>query len=64
MTLCGEPMHVSISHHTIQKGFLFKTTYYEVQLSVAFSHEEKQIITQRRLQKTVSRCSMDSQMPS
>lgn len=42
-------MRVSISHHTIRKGFLFKTTYYEVQLRVAFTHEEKQIIRQRNL---------------
>ncbi|WP_305971043.1 MULTISPECIES: hypothetical protein [unclassified Mameliella] len=45
-------MRVSISHNTIQKGLLFKTTYYEVTLSVALTHEEKQIIRQRNLQKT------------
>ncbi|WP_323771754.1 hypothetical protein [Antarctobacter sp.] len=45
-------MRVSISHNTIRKGFLFKTTYYEVTLSVALTHEEKQIIRQRNLQKT------------
>ena len=45
-------MRVSISHNTIRKGFLFKTTYYEVTLSVAFTHEEKQIIRQRNLLKT------------
>ena len=45
-------MRVSISHHTIRKGFLFKKTYHEVQLRVAFTHEEKQIITQRGLLKT------------
>ncbi|MEL7252796.1 MAG: hypothetical protein AAGL23_01375 [Pseudomonadota bacterium] len=42
-------MRVSISHRTVQKGLLFKTTYHEVCLSVAFSHEEKQIIRQRGL---------------
>jgi hypothetical protein len=45
-------MRVSISHHTIKKGFLFKKTYHEVHLSVAFTHEEKQIIRQRGLLKT------------
>lgn len=45
-------MRVSIEHHTIRRGFLFKTTYYEVHLAVAFSHEEKQIIRQRNLLKT------------
>lgn len=45
-------MRVSITHNTVIKGFLFKTTYYEVQLEVAFTHEEKQIIRQRNLLKT------------
>lgn len=45
-------MRISISHDTVRKGLLFKTTYYEVRLSVAFTHEEKQIIRQRNLQKT------------
>jgi len=45
-------MRVSISHHTITKGFPFKKTYHEVHLTVAFTHEEKQIITQRGLLKT------------
>lgn len=48
----GLRMRVSISHHTIQKGLLFKTTYQEVHLSVALTHEEKQIIRQRNLLKT------------
>lgn len=48
----GDLMRVSITHHTVQKGFLFKTTFYEVRLSVAFTHEEKQIINQRGLRKT------------
>lgn len=45
-------MRVSIDHHTIRKGFLFKKTFHEVHLSVAFTHEEKQIIRQRGLLKT------------
>jgi hypothetical protein len=45
-------MRVSISHHTIRKGFILKTTFYEVHLSIAFTHEEKQIIRQRNLAKT------------
>ena len=45
-------MRVSIDHHTIRKGLLFKKTYHEVHLMVAFTHEEKQIIRQRGLLKT------------
>ena len=45
-------MRVSLSHHTVTKGFLFKKTYHEVHLTVAFTHEEKQIIRQRGLLKT------------
>lgn len=45
-------MRVSITHHTIRKGLLFKKTFHEVHLSVAFTHEEKQIIKQRDLLKT------------
>jgi hypothetical protein len=45
-------MRVSISHETTRKGFLFKKTYHEVHLMVAFTHEEKQIIKQRGLLKT------------
>lgn len=45
-------MRVLITHHTIRKGLLFKKTYHEVHLSVAFTHEEKQIIRQRGLLKT------------
>ena len=45
-------MRVSISHETIRQGFIFKKTYHEVQLMVAFTHEEKQIIKQRGLLKT------------
>jgi hypothetical protein len=45
-------MRVSITHHTIRTGLLFKKTYHEVHLTVAFTHEEKQIIKQRGLLKT------------
>ncbi|MEM9761641.1 MAG: hypothetical protein AAF968_03870 [Pseudomonadota bacterium] len=45
-------MRVTIDHHTIRTGLVFKTTYYEVHLSVAFTHEEKQIIRSRNLQQT------------
>jgi hypothetical protein len=45
-------MRVDISHHDLRKGFLFKKTYYEVHLMVAFTHEEKQIIRQRNLTDT------------
>ena len=45
-------MRVSLSHHTVRKGILFKKTYHEVHLTVAFTHEEKQIIQQRGLLKT------------
>ena len=45
-------MRVTISHHDLRKGFLFKKTFYEVHLCVAFSHEEKQIIRQRNLTDT------------
>jgi len=45
-------MRVSISHHTVRKGFVLKRTYYEVHLKVAFTHEEKQIIRQRNLLKS------------
>lgn len=45
-------MRVSVSHHTVRKGRIFKTTYYEVQLDVTFSHEEIQVIRERKLAKT------------
>lgn len=45
-------MRVSISHETVRKGLILKTTYYEVRLKVAFTHEEKQIIRQRNLLRT------------
>ena len=46
------PMRVSLSHRTVQKGWLFKKTYHEVHLSLGLTHEEKQIIRQRGLLKT------------
>ena len=45
-------MRVALSHHVVRKGFILKTTYYEVHLDVTFSHEEVQIIRQRNLAKT------------
>lgn len=45
-------MRVSISHHDCRAGFIFKKTYHDVHLTVAFTHEEKQIIRQRGLLKT------------
>lgn len=45
-------MRVSISHHTVRKGFVLKKAFHEVHFSVAFTHEEKQIIRQRGLLKT------------
>lgn len=45
-------MRVTIDHSTVQKGLLLKTTYYEVCLTVNFSHEERQIIRGRGLLKT------------
>lgn len=45
-------MRVSVSHHAIRKGFVLKTTYYEVHLDVHFSHEEMQVIRERNLAKT------------
>lgn len=45
-------MRVSIEHDEVRKGFVLKTTYHQVTLRVALSHEEKQIIRQRSLLKT------------
>jgi len=45
-------VRVSISHHTVRRGFVLKKAYHEVHLKVAFTHEEKQIIRQRGLLKT------------
>jgi len=46
-------MRVAIDHETVRKGLLFKTTYYVVICSVHFTHEETQIIRQRKLEKSV-----------
>jgi len=46
-------MRVSISHETVRQGFIFKTTYYVVCCTVNFTHEETQIIRQRKLEKSV-----------
>ena len=46
-------MRVSITHHAVRKGFILRTTYYDVHLSVAFSHEELQIIRMRNLADTL-----------
>lgn len=46
-------MRVTVDHRDVRRGWLFRKTFYEVQLTVAFSHEEKQIIRQRRLGETV-----------
>lgn len=45
-------MRISIKHNTVRQGLLFKTTYYEVLLTVLFTHEEIQIIRQRKLMQT------------
>lgn len=45
-------VRVSITHHSVRRGFILKTTYYEVHLDVFFSHEEMQVIRQRNLAKT------------
>lgn len=45
-------MRVSIEHHEVRKGFIFKRTFHEIWLTVNFSHEEKQILRQRNLTKT------------
>ena len=45
-------MRVSIDHQTTRKGLILKSTYHEVSLQVAFTHEEKQIIRQRKLEST------------
>ncbi len=42
-------MRVSIGHEEVRKGFVFKTAYHDVLLTVHFTHEERQIIVQRNL---------------
>lgn len=46
-------MRVKIYTEEIRAGFPFKKTYYEVCLIVDFTHEEKQIISQRGLMDDV-----------
>lgn len=43
---------MSIDHHEIRHGFIFKKTRHVVCLTVNFSHQEKQIIRQRNLTST------------
>ena len=45
-------MRVTLDHQTVRKGLVLKTTYYAVDLTLGFTHEEKQIIRQRNLTKT------------
>lgn len=45
-------MRVTIDHQDVRRGFLFKRTFHAVDLSVAFTHEEKAIIGIRRLADT------------
>lgn len=46
-------MRVSIEHHTVQRGWLFKRTFYAVDCTIHFTHEETQIIRGRKLEKSV-----------
>jgi len=46
-------MRVSIEHSTEKRGLIFRTTYYSVNCTVHFSHEETQIIRQRKLEASV-----------
>jgi hypothetical protein len=46
-------LRVTVDHHDVRRGWLFRKTFYEVHLTVAFTYEEKQIIRQRRLGETV-----------
>ena len=44
-------MRVKIEHSEQSAGFLFKRPFVDVHLTVDFTHEEKQIIRQRRLEE-------------
>ncbi|NDV00577.1 WYL domain-containing protein [Pseudoroseicyclus sp. CLL3-39] len=44
-------MRVALSHGSVRKGFILRKTFYEVSLSVSFTHEEMQIIRMRGLAK-------------
>lgn len=46
-------MRISITHHAVRRGLLFRRTFYAVDLLVHFTHEETQIIRQRRLEDAV-----------
>ena len=46
-------MRVNIEHKEISKGMLKKKTYHQVDLTVEFSEEEKQIIKQQNLTRTI-----------
>lgn len=47
-------MQVNIEHSEFEKGLLKKTTYYKIDLTIQFSEEEKQIIKERDLAKTLT----------
>lgn len=42
-------MRVKVQHHEVRTGFPFKRVFHEVHLTADFSHEEKQIVSQRGL---------------
>lgn len=42
-------MRIAIRHEEIREGLVFKTTFHDVCVNVDFTHEERQIITQRNL---------------
>ena len=46
-------MRVQIEHKTETKGLLRKTTFHIVALTVEFSDEEKAIVRERKLERTV-----------
>lgn len=46
-------MRVSIEHKSVTRGFFFKRTFYAVELTAHFTHEEMQIIRQRKLEEAV-----------
>ncbi|MEL6533664.1 MAG: hypothetical protein AAFY73_07855 [Pseudomonadota bacterium] len=46
-------MRVSLTHEAVRRGWIFKTTYYQVRLDVFFSHEELQVIRERKLAPTL-----------
>lgn len=46
-------MRIKIEHHQVRGGGLFHRIYHEVWTTVDFTHEERQIIRQRRLADTM-----------